>query len=305
MKHFVILLSTLTIVACHGNDPTNRESNPFPESFVADQESSELKVEEQELLPQLFFVTAEGQVESTQILHFVAGSTKSYKINGRSMVDQTSFDLQALNLPEGATLKPDGNGQWDLTWTPSVNIIPEGQKGVDFDTEIEFKVLETTSPRAKYAFSTAYKKTPFRLTVRHSNEQPTIEPSKEIFNLETVREAQGSISFSIIVTDPASNGSLAPKFLREFDSGSSRQTALPAGFALSRGTSAPKYLGDGRWEVPFTLNLAMITNYYKSKGENKKTLQLSFELLAQSQHTKNQSPVWVKTIGLELNSEAN
>lgn len=303
-KYLLSCAMASSLVACNGNDPFDRTANPFPEEMSQDTPEIPAAAAEQVIKVKTFDITAEGEMDATRILHFVAGEKSEYQIQARSFVDQTEYSLKGVQLPAGATLKlaPGSNSQWILSWTPPVDFIPAGQQGRDVDVAIEFIVGEGSSARAKNAHAPFEKQTAFRLTVRHSDEQPVITSSADLDARQSVKESDGKVKFTVVVTDPKSNGSNPPVLYKKYDPAQGSETTLPGDFAVAA-AGAPKHLGSGKWEIPFEFNAKLAGLYYRSVGENKSRINVSFGLQAQSAVTSNLSPEWSKTLTVELTQE--
>lgn len=309
MKTFgkvVIGLGVALMLGCQGNDPFDRESNPYPDDIKNYTPEQPEATEEQTVKVKTFDVSAKGEVASTKVLHFVAGENGEYTIDARSFVDQTQFNLKPHNFPEGAQLTPvqGSPGSWILTWTPNVSVIPAGQMGVDIDVSIEFVIAEGTSPRAANAHAPFEKMTDFRLTVRHSDKQPVITTANQLDETTQLSEDSSNINFNLTVVDPMSNGDHPPELLKRFNFEDSN-TSLPGNFAL-RSTSQPTFQGSGTWIFPMTLDLDLLGDHYRRNGENGKRINVNISVMAESSVTSNESPVWSKTISVQLkNKESN
>ncbi|MCB0408251.1 MAG: hypothetical protein KDD34_08610 [Bdellovibrionales bacterium] len=302
----VLLLSTLILTACQGNDPLKREANPYPDAVENDLAVKPEEAATQDVKVKSYDVSVDGEVSAANILHFITGETSSYTIHARSFISQTNFTLKAVNLPKGAELKPVGNdnSEWVLTWTPPVTSIPKGQQGVDFDASIEFIVLEGTSPRAAFNHAIFEKQTPIRLTVRHSDEQPVILSSDELDSKKIINDKSGKITFSITLVDPKSTKEFEPEIMSRYNANRSSQSTLPADFAIFPSSKKAEYLGSGKWKVYLDIDTTLLGWYYKNQGEKAKSINISFEIVAKSQMTENISPAWSKTLTLDLKQEA-
>ena len=303
LKLSMISLGVALTLGCQGNDPFDREANPFPEemkNYTPDQPEA---ADTQTVKVKTYDVSANGELDSSKVLHFVAGESADYSINGRSFVDQTQFILRGHNLPEGASLTADPRnpGNWNLSWTPPVNLIPSGQHGVDVDIQIEFVLAEGTSPRAQNAHAPFEKMTDFRLTVRHSDQQPVITSAGELDNVTSVSEDSGVVSFNLTVVDPLSNGDFPPRMWPEFQMNDS-DTSLPGNMAL-RKTGAPSFQGSGQWVIPMALDLNLLGDHYRRNGENGNRINVSISVLAESSVTENESPVWSKSLSVQLKNK--
>lgn len=300
LKKSMIVWGVLLILGCQGNDPFDRESNPFPKDLKNYTPEQPEALDTQAVKVKTYDVSANGEVNASKILHFVAGESGEYTINGRSFVDQTQFSLKGHNLPAGAELTADATnpGNWKLTWTPPVTVIPNGQRGVDLDISIEFVLAEGTSLRAQNAHAAFEKMTNFRLTVRHSDQQPVITSAGELDSTSSLSETTGRVSFNLTIVDPMSNAEFPPELWPEFQLDDS-DTSLPGNMALQK-TGSPEFRGGGQWVIPMALDLNLLGDHYRRNGENGKRININVSMLAESTVTDNESPVWSKTLSVQL-----
>ncbi len=302
-KKSILLLGVTLTLGCQGNDPLNRDSNPFPkdmENYIPDQPEA---TDTQAIKVKTYDVSASGELDSSKVLHFVAGEPGEYIIGGRSFVDQTQFTLRGHNLPSNATLTPMASspGNWKLTWTPPITVIPNGQRGVDIDISIEFVLTEGTSPRAQYAHAPFEKMTDFRLTIRHSDHQPVITSSGELDEITALNENSGKVSFHLTVVDPMSNGNTPPEIWPEFQMNDS-DTSSPGNMALQK-VGIPTFQGSGQWVFPMVLDLNLLGDHYRRNNENGKRINVSISMLAKSSVTDNESPIWSKALSVQLKNK--
>lgn len=310
MKSLLTILTlSLAIAGCQGNDPFNRNSDPlndYPE-MKNDLVEKPAEADPQKIMVKTFDIRSDSDVESSRLLQFIAGEEASYFIRARSFVPETNFNLQIHNAPEGLKLASEDpkQGLWKLTWRPDKKFIPVGQEGWEHAIEVEFVILKGTNPRATNAHSVFEKKESFTLTVRHSDEQPFIEGSKELDDLTSVK-AGAVINFSVVVTDPAGYGDFAPELSPTFDptSMSKETNFLYGSFALTpQQNKSPTKLSEGRWRYYWTLDTNLIANKYKSFANKNGQISVEFQMRALSQITGNRSPLWNKALQIEIPAE--
>lgn len=148
-----------------------------------------------------------------QILNFVEGETKSYRIESRAL-SGIVYDVSLTGKPDDSMrlTKADKPGVYDLTWTAQPGHIPNGEPDRDHEITFELILLPSTDVRAQQIFNDPPidRTRKHSVKVRRSRQQPVISKINGLKN--TVNEGD-KFSFTIEVNDPAAHAGNPPKLV--------------------------------------------------------------------------------------------
>lgn len=259
----LVLVAALSLGAC--GKSLKRQSDPlgdFPE-LRQDVPKSQYKPSDQNYVGPMFALAVEGRDDSALLLDFEQGRSTTHKLVLRSLVEGASFKLAARNLPQGATLKPNG----ELKWTPPAGTIPQGASRQTVTAEVEVTLDHNTNARVRDMFeaNSINRIRKITLQVFFAQVQPKVS---KVIGLDKGEYALGEvIRFRVEVTDPESNKDKKPKVYPGYEAElytaeAPRFSLLPA--ILVDYDKKDQFMGNGRWAFHFILDTTIIEKYVKN-----------------------------------------
>lgn len=303
----ILLTGVLALVACNGNSPFERESDPIKaySSLKGDVPQEELSEEqrEQQAIVKPFDIHVVS--EDTKRLQFVAGEESRYEISARVYIDGAQAGLRIKDAPDGLELleKDASQGLWEVVWTPPKNAVSITDDDAEIPLELELVVSGGSAADAAKinALETIAQ---YTIEVRKSKKDPFIVGSQEFDNINKVNE-DVNVNFSVVVEDPAAFDDWSPQLMANYDPSSRVQdeSVLFAGNAvIPNPNKSPEKVGESRWKTHWILNTPFLAAIYKDRKVNNK-ITVEFSMQAQSQVTDRTSAAWTKRLTVEFNPE--
>lgn len=304
----VLLLPVLTalLAGCSGKDPLNRNSDPLKDynSLEGSVLPHNERARTQYYVSDIFDIHSEEEQDSRRILNFVEGETAVHPVRARLYMDGVRFDLQAKNLPAGATLTQDSSeaGLWNLTWKPELGFIPPSQREQQWDIQLELVPQVGEDPRITANLPTQIERTvTFSLMVRHTQLEPTIVAIKGLSS--EISESQ-AVRFTVEVADPAGHTEAVPAISWSYDPAQySNETQVYSGqngIGWDYDNLTPKRLSNGNWEFSLIYYPQAVATMHRQKLTSSK-LAVQFYIQAVSQSSERLSPTYSQTLNILLN----
>lgn len=148
---------------------------------------------------------------------FILGRRNVLRFRTALNLPGTQYRLVSHDLPRGAeALKDLGNGVWELAWTPSRDLIPQGSNSQPiFSFTLSLEVLKVTNPQSENILATLSTERKFHYTVARSVDAPEITEIKGVAPYpEVTKVNEGEIvDLLITVKDPASTATQKPRLI--------------------------------------------------------------------------------------------
>lgn len=161
----------------------------------------------------LYVLGESGQPGSNNI-DFVAGQRNKIVIHSELTLSGVTYKLTSPDLPPGSeSLKNIGNGNWEFSWTPSLELIRAFKNQEPKRFHISIEILEVTDVRSKaIAEQIASSELTILYKVISPNDAPEIveiQNLESIDNLNTINEGDVK-DFTVIVQDRSSTKTQPP-----------------------------------------------------------------------------------------------
>jgi hypothetical protein len=297
MKKLILISAvTLTALGCAGKNPFQREANPlndYPglEDSVAPHNQ---KARDQYYVSDVFDISFEDQQESRRILNFVEGQSASQKVSARIYMDGVGFNLQATNLPQGATFTKDTEeGVWTLTWAPAFGFIPANQTERQWDIKIELVPVGGADTSVNASLPSKIERTvPFSLVVRHTEQEPTIT---KIRGLDNSVSQNAVVPFKVQIKDPAGYSATPPEITWGYDSAQYsnelKRYSGQNGIDWDYKNLKPRQINESTWEYSLVYYADVVAALHRAKAKDGK-IDVQFYLQAASTASEHLSPAY-------------
>lgn len=198
------------------------------------------------------------ELDPSTPLIFVAGQPAKALIHTNLNLPGVQYRLVSNDLPRGMTVKDLGNGDWELSWTPSKEILPQNLNEHPVNEfHLSLDIAPVASPQVQRIISTLSTETVFHYTLLRSTTAPEVVDIVGVKNYPDVTEInEGTIlPLKIIVKDPSSSNTQKPKLLSvTVPNKINKEQQIISGSAFLFMDTEPRQVGADTWEFNATFD---------------------------------------------------